>query len=147
MHYRTIAVLIVLLLIAALAALNLSTLMTPTVISLGFMTWEAPLALVLLGLCGVLVAILIAYIFYMQGGLLLETRRHTKEMQTQRELADKAEASRFTELRQYLEAEHQRTLAQIADVKTTVLSRMEQSDNATAAYVGELDDRMQRRVP
>ena len=34
---------------------------------------------------------------------MLESHRHAKALQAQRDLADKAEASRFTELRQYLD--------------------------------------------
>ena len=47
----------------------------------------------------------VAYVLSLQGSVLLETRRHTKELQAQRELADKAEASRFTELGTAMRAE------------------------------------------
>jgi len=68
----------------------------------------------------------VAYVLSLQCSVLLETRRHTKELQAQRELADKAEASRFTELR--------------ADM----LKRLDENANSTAAHIAQLEDRLER---
>ena len=78
-------------------------------------------------------------------------------MKSQRELADKAEASRFTELRSYLEAqaltEQQRETAlgtvmadRFAQQQQVLLARMEQMDNTLAAYMGELEQRLGQRA-
>lgn len=91
----------------------------------------------------------IAYVLSLQGSVLLETRRHAKEMQVQRELADRAELSRFTELRTYLESQHQQgqaaLLARIDALESHFAARAQESDNATAAYVGQLEDQMRMR--
>jgi hypothetical protein len=87
---------------------------------------------------------------------MLEARRHNKEMTAQRELADKAEASRFTELRNFLEAQQQQELAAHKETVSALLARLdqlekvletraEQSDNGIAAQIGELEDRLERR--
>lgn len=146
MHLRSIVLLVTALAIAALAALNWPTLAAPTLVSLGVVTFDAPLGLLMLALTTLLGVVCIVYVLSLQGSVLMETRRHTKEMQVQRELADKAEASRFTELRAYLEAHHQQSqaalLARIDNLEARLTARAEQSDNTTAAYVGQLEDQL-----
>ena len=156
MGIRTGILLFVVLVIAALAALNWGTLATPTLMSLGFMQVTAPLGMIMLGLTVLLGILFVAYVVYLQGSVLLETRRHTKEMQVQRDLADKAEASRFTELRNFLEAQETKHMAQNADRHAALLTRLgqlesvirqrsEQSDNTVAAHIGQLEDRIERK--
>ena len=93
-----------------------------------------------------ILAFFLAYVLSLHGSVLMDTRRHTKEMQVQRELADKAEASRFTELRTFLEAQHQRShselMERLALLESRVASRVQESDNSTAAYVGQLEQQM-----
>ncbi len=90
--------LLIIVAITGLALLNWDALSVVTAVSVGLATFDAPLGLLMLGLTALLAVLLVAYVLSLQGSVLLETRRHTKEMQAQRELADKAEASRFTEL-------------------------------------------------
>jgi hypothetical protein len=112
----------------------------------------------MLGLTALLGIFFVAYVVYLQSSILLETRRHTKEMQAQRELADKAEASRFTELRNFLETQenahmarnaerHAALLARLEQFETTARSRAEQTENSIAAHIGQLEDRFDRRAP
>ncbi|MEO5736179.1 MAG: LapA family protein [Variovorax sp.] len=156
MGLRTGVLVVVVLLIAALAALNWGILVEPTVMSIGLMQITAPFGLIMLGLTTLLAVLFLAYVFYLQSAVLIDTRRHTKEMQAQRELADKAEASRFTELRAFLEAQEQTrvmqgnqrqaaVLARVEQLEATLRLRADQSDNTTAAHVGQLEDRFERR--
>lgn len=146
MHLRSIVLLLTALAIAALAALNWPALAAPTLVSLGVVSFEAPLGLLMLALTTLLGVVCLAYVLSLQGSVLLETRRHTKEMYAQRDLADKAEASRFTELRAYLEAQHQQShtavMSRIDNLEARLTARADQSDNTTAAYVGQLEDQM-----
>lgn len=156
MGLRTAVLLVVVLLIAALAALNWSVLAAPTPMSIGFMQVAAPLGLIMLGLTALLGILFVAYVVYLQTTVLLETRRHTKEMQAQRDLADRAEASRFTELRNFLEAQenahmarnaerHAALLARVEQLETMIKVRSDQTDNTLAAHIGQLEDRFDRR--
>lgn len=156
MGLRTGVLLVVVLLIAALAALNWGLLVTPTAMSIGFMQVTAPFALIMLGLTALLGIFFVAYVVYLQSSILMETRRHTKEMQAQRDLADKAEASRFTELRNFLETQenahmarnaerHAALLARVEQLETAIRLRSDQSDNTLAAHIGQLEDRFDRR--
>ncbi|CAN7260641.1 Signal transduction histidine kinase [Acidovorax sp. Leaf76] len=149
MHFRSAVLFLVVLAIAALAFLNWPMLAVPTTVSLGLTTVEAPLGLLMLGLTTLLAIFFVAYVLSLQGSVLLETRRHTKEMQVQRELADKAEASRFTELRHFLEIQqgqaHTAVLARLDTLEQRLATRVEESDNATAAYVGQLEHQLRTR--
>ncbi|MCZ2495200.1 LapA family protein [Xylophilus sp. Kf1] len=152
---RTISLLVVALLIVLLAALNWTTLATPTLISLGVTSVTAPLGLIMLALTVLLAIFFVAYVLTLQGSVLFETRRHTKEMQAQRDLADKAEASRLAELRTSVDAQLQQhaldanlsrdsLLTRIDRLEQSLAQRLEQSDNTTAAYLGQIEDRMSR---
>ncbi len=136
---------LVVVLIVALATLNWGALVTPVDTWIGFMTVSAPLGLIMLGLTALLGIMFLFYVFYLQSTVMIDTRRHTKELQAQRELADKAEASRFTELRTFIEAQEQKQAARAAELQQAVLARVNQVDNTIAAHMGQLEDRLERR--
>ncbi len=146
MNSRTLVLLLIVAATAALAVLNWTALSEPSPISLGVTTVDAPLGLIMLGLTVLLGVFFIAYVLSLQGSVLLDTRRHTKEMQAQRELADKAEASRFTELRAFLENQHQQTqsqlMARLDALESHLAARAQESDNSTTAYVGQLEQQL-----
>ena len=156
MGVRSAFVFVILLLIAALAALNWGTLSTPVPVWLGFMTVSAPLGLIMLGLTAALGVFFLVYVLYLHSSVLRDAKRHAKEMQVQRDLADKAEASRFTELRNFLEVQenkhmahnaenHAALVARLGQLESVIRQRMEQSDNVVAAHIGQLEDRIERR--
>ena len=153
MQLRSLFLLLVVVAIAALATLNWPALAAPTPVFFGLATFDVPLGLIMLGLTTLLGIFGLAYVLSLQGSVLLENRRHTKEMHAQRELADKAEASRFTELRQFLETQQSEThaalLARLDSLEQRLAARVDESDNATAAYVGQLEHQLQthRQLP
>ncbi|MEC5213373.1 putative integral membrane protein [Polaromonas sp. CG_9.5] len=156
MRFRTILMILAILLVAGFVALNVDEFTRISVLSLGFTTIQLPLGLVMLALLVATLLIFMASALYTQSKYALEARTHTRELNTQRELADKAEASRFTELRAYLEeqtlAEQRRESAlgtvladRFAQQQQVLLARMEQTDNTLAAYMGQLEDRLANR--
>jgi len=158
MKISTLFLLIVLVAIAAFAALNWSVFMAPTTLSLGFATVQAPLGLIMLALLVFLTGLFLVFVVYLQSSVLLETRRHTRELQANKELADKAEASRFTELRGFLEEGLKRQADLDAESREALLARMDQLDrdlrsmveesaNTLSAYIGELEDRFEKGGP
>lgn len=156
MQVRTLLLVLLLAAIAIFTVLNWSTFVTPTDLSLGITSVRAPLGMVMLGLLVMLLALFLIFVVYLQATVLLDTRRHARELRSQRELADQAEASRFTELRAFLDAELTKLGAREDDPYTRVMARLEQSDtdlraaieqsaNTLAAYIGELEDRLERQ--
>ncbi|HNS14658.1 MAG TPA: hypothetical protein PKM08_04935 [Syntrophorhabdaceae bacterium] len=155
MKVRTLFLLIVVAAIAAFAALNWNAFMAPTTLSLGFAAVQAPLGLIMLGLLVFLTGLFLVFVVYLQTSVLLEARRHARELQANKELADQAEASRFTELRGFLEAELKRQAGLDAESRAALLARLDQLDrdlramveesaNTLSAYIGELEDRIEK---
>jgi uncharacterized integral membrane protein len=132
MRVRTVLVIVVMLLLTVFVAINWPAFVAPTMLNLLVVRIEAPLGLVMLGLQVLALLVFAVYIAMWQGAVLLQSRRHTKEMQAQRTLADEAEASRFTELRTMLHGEFEQ-----------LRSEMRDHANSVAATVGELDGRLQ----
>lgn len=106
---RTLIVLAVLVFTGLFALLNWTQFNTPTNLNFGFFEVSAPLGMIMLGLVALLAVVFVVWALSMQASLLVESRRQAKELQAQRELADRAEASRFTELRDFVAAEFART--------------------------------------
>jgi hypothetical protein len=156
MKIRTLFLVIVIAAIAAFVVLNWTSFLVPTALSLGVTVVQAPLGLVMLGLLALLVALFLVFVVYLQTSFLLEARRNARELQAKRELADKAEASRLTELRGYLEAELKRQTDLDAESRAAVLTRLDQLDrdlrsaleqtgNGLSAYLDELEDRLEKQ--
>jgi uncharacterized integral membrane protein len=155
MYLRTVLILFVLGLLAIFAIANWSAFVAPTTLTFGFGTIEAPLALILLGIVGLITAMFLVYVVFLQSATLMDSRRQARDLQAQRDIADRAEASRFEQLRAAMEAEIKQLQNQAAESKTAVLTRMddlerdlrtamEQSGNTLAAYIGEIEDRLER---
>jgi hypothetical protein len=105
MRARLIILLVAILLVAGFAALNWSEILQPMPLSFGIFTMSAPLGLILLSITALTLVAFLISTAHLQTVSLLDYRQHTKELQAQRELADKAEASRFTDLRQHMDAQ------------------------------------------
>jgi uncharacterized integral membrane protein len=160
MKLRTVFLLLVLILVGAFSALNWHAITTPTTLSLGVAQVEAPLGVIMLGVIALLTAVFLVFVVYVQASALFDSRRHAQELQLNRELADKAEASRFTELRSFLEGELQRLsgrgaatpaaseaaiMERLDRLEKQLLTALEQSANSVAACVGELEDRLETK--
>ncbi len=149
MRARFTLLLVGIVLMAVFAALNWSEFMRPAQISWGWRIGEAPLALVMLGL------LVLSWVGFVIGSAYMETRyqlaahRNSKILEAQRVLADKAEASRFTELRTYLESQTalavQREIATATRLEQAVhldrnemMGAMERLSRMLADYSGEV---------
>lgn len=149
MKARTALLVLIVAVLGYLAFFNFPTLAQNTQMSLGFTEFEGPLGLIMLGLTTLMAVIFLAYVIAMQGTWLLEARAHNKELQAQRELADKAEISRFTDLRNVLEEKQQqleqRLLERMDTLETHLKARAEESDNVHAAYIGQLEEQLRNK--
>jgi uncharacterized integral membrane protein len=155
MRARTLVLLVVLILIGVFAVVNWKAIIAPTTLSFLVADVQAPLGLIMLGISALLTVLFLLYLVYLHTSVLLESRRQSRELQGQRELADKAEASRFTELRNFLEMELRKLADQAGVAQTGTTARLDQiqrelsatiaqTEVSLSAYIGELEDRMQR---
>lgn len=152
------AIVVLLLALAGLVALNWATFNAVTTLSLGVTQVEAPLGLILLGLIGLVSLLFMGYILLLQAAQGVESRRMSKDLHAQRTLADQAEASRFTEMRGFVESEMRRLEAQadtgrrelverLAQLQQQLQDKLGESTRTLSAYVGEVDDKLDRRLP
>jgi uncharacterized integral membrane protein len=123
---RALILFLVLVFVVLFAAINWVVFTALTPISLGFTTVQAPLGLIMLGLVAFLSVLFTVWVIVLQATSLRDARRQTKELQVQRDLADRAEASRIAELRNDL------------------LNRLDENTNSIAAHIAQLEDRIER---
>jgi len=157
MKFRTLFLILFILLVAGFVALNFEAILMPTTLNFAVTEVQAPLGLVLLGMLTLVLVVFLLALVYYQTLHLMEVRRITREVTEQRALADKAEASRFTELRQFLQTELQATAARELDLsekahqkmdqlQTAMTQVIEQTGNGLSASIGEMEDRLERQL-
>lgn len=158
MNLRSAAIIVSLALLGAFALLNWTAFTTPTTLSLGFAQVQAPLGLLMLIIMAFLCVLFLGYIVFQQAGVIREARRMSKELKEQRALADSAEASRFTEHRSHIaqelaalaargERSEQVLVQRLERLDAAVLERIAESERSLSAFVGEVDDKLDRLHP
>jgi uncharacterized integral membrane protein len=120
-------------LLGLFAAVNWPALTAPTALSFLVFTLDAPLGLILLGFALSFALILLGYAAMQRTTMLLEGRRHTQQLQAQRDLAERAEASRVYELGQQLQRE-------CAALRQSI----EESTNTLAACIAQVDEKLSK---
>lgn len=156
MKFLNVILLIVLAALAIFAILNWQAIITPIPLSLLVTEANAPLGLILLAITGFLTLFFLGFVIYMQSSTLILRKRLNRELEEQRKLADHAEASRFNELRVYLASElqklnshsneiHQKIETRLTDLETTLKWTVEESGTSLSAYIGELEDRLEKK--
>lgn len=156
MKFRTLILVVFILLVAALVALNFEEILRPTPLNLGVTSVQAPIGLVLIGLLTLMIVVFLVVLVFNQTTHLMEVRQITREANEQRHLADKAEASRFVELRDFLQSQLQVAAAREQEISEKLQHRMdnlqdrltvviEQTGNGLGASLGELEDRLDRQ--
>ena len=155
MKTRSLLLVLLIVLVATFVALNFEEILRPTPLNLGLSTVQAPMGLVLVGLLAAVLLSFLLALLYFQTAHVMEVRRINRDVAEQRQLADKAEASRFTALRDYLQTELQAiavrdTEAQdklhqkLEQVQKNLTTVMEQTGNGLHASIGELEDRLEK---
>jgi uncharacterized integral membrane protein len=157
MKILALFLLVCLAVVSVFAALNWSAFTAPATLSVAFGVVQAPLGVVMLGLAAFLTAVFLLFAVFLQTAALLDARRNEKELQAMRDLAEQAEASRFTKLQELLEKEAQKltdadresraeVMARLDKLESALNSTIEQSGNSLAAYIGELEDKVERTI-
>ncbi len=144
MRTRTLLIVLVLLLIAVFLVLNWSLFTAPAKINFVFASVEAPIGLVMFGILALIALVFGIYSAVSWSAILLEYRRQAKELTAQRTLADQAEGSRYTELRNAMHDELEHLADRMVQIHDTLRTEIRDNANSIAATIGELDDRIQK---
>jgi hypothetical protein len=156
MRSRFVLLVIAILLIAGFAALNWSEVIRPSPLLFGPIVMDAPLGAILLGLLALAVVLFAVSAASMRTRTLLESRHHYKELEAQRALADKAEASRFTDLRTHLDTQLRELRERDAiaagelekgrvENQREIRTQLEQINRTLSARLNELEHRLESR--
>jgi hypothetical protein len=157
MRARLVLLLVAILLVAGFAALNSAEIMRPAPLNFGLFTTDAPMGAILLGLLGLALFVFLVASAATSARMRVTENRYHRELQAQRDLADREEASRFTQLRQHFdnhvrEARQRDSLVSTEFEKSVLQSHrelrneLEQLRHALAARLGELESRMESRL-
>jgi len=157
MRGRNVFLLILVVVMALFAWRNWAVFSEQKTLSLIFTQVTAPFGIVMLSIMAVLVVIYFMYTVGLETAALLEVKRYARELLAARKLADEAEASRFSELKKWLEGELasikaqspaglearlQEIVERIDRVEHELREDIEKAGNTLAAYIGELEDQL-----
>lgn len=150
-------ILLALLVLGAFVMANWGVLTAPTTLSLIVFSLQGPLGIILLVMMLVLALLFALYGMSLRTSMFVAGRQHAQELRAQRELAERAEASRVTELRAHFDREFEQLRGEVQAIGTRMTARgdsMEQSllksldetTKALSAYIGEVDDKLNRAL-
>jgi uncharacterized membrane protein YccC len=156
MRGRLAFIILAALVVAGIAALNWPEITRPGTTSFGVVDTTLPPGVVMLVLIGIVLAVFLVSSAIQESRYLLEHRRHSRALQAQRELAEKAEASRFTDLRQHLDSHlretRQRESITATEFEKTVMQsqrelqrQLDQINHTLATRLGEIETRLPAR--
>lgn len=143
-------------LVVVFALLNWAEFRRPVPVNLAWGVASAPLSLILLGLLALAVLSALASGAAQRSRHARLEREQARALQTQRELAERAEASRFIDLRQMLDTHlretRQREAANAAQLdqamarsQREVRTQLEQLHRALSSRLGEMEARLEAR--
>lgn len=162
MRARVVFIVLALLVVGGVAALNWPEFTRTEPMNFGLFTSEGSVGLFMLAAFGVTILVMLLGSAMQESRFMLESNRQAKALQAQRDLADKAEASRFTDLRQHIDmhlrenrqreaiaaTEFEKAMVQSQRELRTQLEQMSRSiDSRLADLQGRFDSRAERVVP
>jgi len=156
MRARLIFIVLAAVLVGLFAFQNWGEFTRPTSLGFGPISTTASLGLVMLALLGIALLVFLVSAAAQESRHLLEHRKHTRTLEAQRDLADKAEASRFTDLRQYIDTHlrdrpHDAVISpdfekNLMQSQRDLRAQIEQMNHMLSARLGELESRMSSRT-
>jgi small-conductance mechanosensitive channel len=162
MRARIVFIVLALLVVGGVAAMNWPDFSRTTPMSFGLFTTEGSVGLFMLAAFGLTLLVMLLSSAMQESRFMLESHRQAKALQAQRDLADKAEASRFTDLRQHLDmhlrenrqreaiaaTEFEKAMVQSQRELRAQLEQMSRSlDTRLAELQGRIDGRLDRVQP
>jgi uncharacterized integral membrane protein len=150
-------ILVSLILLAGFTLVNWSVLSAPTTLSFIFFRIEAPLGIGLLGTILIFLALFTVYVLILRTTMLMDARHYARELQAKQQLAEKAEASRLNDLRSQLDhefAQLQETIeksrtdlgVRVEGMEQALRNNIEESNRSLSAYIGEVEDKIDRSL-
>lgn len=158
MRARLLFIVLAGVLVAGLAALNWGEVTRTSQLNFGLIFADAPLAGILLAFLALTLVVFLVSSAIQESRNLIEWNRHAKELEAQRDLADRAEASRFTDLRQHLDSSlregRQRDSLTGGEFEKSMLqshrdlrTQLDTMNRTLLARLAEVESRVEHRTP
>lgn len=146
MRARLAFIVVAIVIAGALAVQNWPEFTRSAPLGLGPFNIDMPLGLLLLGLLALALAAFLISAATQESRHLFEHRRHARVLNQQRDLAEKAEASRFTDLRQALDNHLRETRQRDTEMATDIEKRMMVSHRELRAQIEQMHHMMATRL-
>ena len=146
MRGRLAFIVLAVLVVAAIAALNWPEFTRAEPLSFGVATATVPIGVLMLALIAIVLVAFLVSSAIQESRYLLDHRRHTRALNDQRTLAEKAEASRFTDLRQQLDSHMRESRQRDSVVATEFEKRMLQSHAELRAHIERMQQMISNRL-
>jgi len=156
MRARLLFIIVAIVLVAGFAAQNWNEIQRTAPLNFGVIIADAPMGMILLGVLLLSLLVFLISSAAQESRHLIEHRRYAKTLETQRDLADRAEASRFTELRQHIDTLRDNRLREptagpefeksMLQSQRELRSQLEQMNRTLAAQLTELESRLDARL-
>ncbi len=157
MRARLLFIVLAIVLVGGFAALNWSEVMRTSHLNFGLILADASLGGILLGALAITLLVFLVSSAIQESRNLIEWNRHSKALAAQRDLADRAEASRFTDLRQHIDTTlretRQRELIAASEFEKSMLqsqremrNQIEQMHRTVANQLEQLESRLEGRL-
>ncbi len=157
MRARLLFIVATIVVIAGFAAQNWTEFQRAVPLNFGIVVTAAPLGVILLGALLVSLLVFLISSTAQESRHLMENRRYSRNLEVQRDLAEKAEASRFNELRQHIDAHlrenRQRDALAGTEFEKSMLQshrelrgEIEQLNRTLAAQLVDLESRLDARL-
>lgn len=129
MKWRSLLIVVFLILITIFVLLNLDVIFNSTIINLGFASVQAPLGVIMLGIFILSFVYFLIYALYLRTVLLIRERNLVSELEAAKEIAENAEVSRFNELKNIIEIEFEQLENKISKLVTGKVKNVENDKN------------------
>lgn len=157
MHLRSVFLLLIFVLCSVFLVVNWEGVMADVSVNLLYTQIQAPLGLILLLGPGLLILVCLIWGFIQQAMLSMELRKVHKQLSQAQDLAQKAELSRYMELKSEMQkqildlqnqasARHSALVNAINAVQQEVERNSHETVNSLSASVGEVEDRLTQLV-
>ena len=157
MRGRLLFILLAIVVVGGFAALNWPEVTRTMPLNFGVTTANASVGGVLLTAFGVTLLVFLISATMHESRNLLEWNRHSKALQAQRDLAERAETSRFTDLRQHIDTmlreRHQRDAIAANEFEKSMVqsqrelrNQLEQMHRTLVAQLGDLERHIDARL-
>ncbi|MCM2250823.1 MAG: hypothetical protein NDJ19_00550 [Ramlibacter sp.] len=157
MRARLLFMVLVIILVGGFAAQNWPEFQRTSPLLFGVVVEEASLGLIMLGALGLTLLVFLVSSAMQDSRLLIESSRHTRSLQAQRDLAEKAEVSRLADLRQQLDSHLKENRQREAILSTEfekamvqnqreLRNQLDQMNRMLDARLAEIESRMESRL-